>query len=942
MTARLPERPGEVIDRSSSLPFRWNGGDYTGMAGDTIVSALAASGVRVLSRSFKYRRPRGVMTADFNDPNCLFQVGDEPNVRAAHRLLEPGMDTSSQTSWPSLRFDAKAATQALSPFLGPGFYYKTFMRPRFLWPVYQRVLRTFAAGGKPSPQPGHSSPDKRYAHPDVLVAGGGPAGMMAAISAAERGARVMLVDEQHETGGYLRWSDSDGRLALADLRTRLAAADVEVLTDSVVFGRYDHNWVGVMQRSHPQGERLIKARAGVLVVAPGLIERPLAFEGNDLPGVVLSGAARRLLNLYAVRPGTRAVVLSANAEGAAAAADLADAGVEIAAFVDARAGETVVRAKGRTGVRSVELTGGKTVEADLLVTATGWTAPTALLNMAGVVPTFDPESSRFVPGEMPDDVMATGGIVGDGSVADLLSHAAAVGQEAARRSGHKAVHKAAAIPAAAALAPPSKEPVELPTLEPEPHPPLFIGSTSGFIDFSEDVTTKDITAAADEGYRSLELAKRYTTATMGPTQGKLEVINAGVAHAIATGRAIAGMGTTTWRPPYAPVSLGALAGRMLEPVRHSPLQPYHERVGAQPIVAGQWIRPNHYGDPAAEVTAVRSSVGVIDVSPLGKIELRGRDVPKLLELVYTNKWSKLAVGSVRYGIMCAEDGVVMDDGVTARFAEDRYMMTTTSSGAAGVYDWLEEWLATAHPDWDVRLTAMTDAYASMNVAGPESRALLERLVEGIELDAESFPHMHVRTGTVAGVADCFLWRLGFTGELSFEVHVPAGYGLHVWEALLEQGADLGAVPFGLEAQRIMRLEKGHFIVGQDTDGLTRAHSTGLSTLINSDKPDFSGKQELEWSEADSGTMLVALQPEDPAVVPPEASQVLSGNTLVGRITSSRMSPTLGRSICLAQLTQDHAAPGTVVTVHLPDRTRVRARVMEHHAHFDPEGSRLRG
>jgi sarcosine oxidase, subunit alpha len=402
-------------------------------------------------------------------------------------------------------------------------------------------------------------------------------------------------------------------------------------------------------------------------------------------------------------------------------------------------------------------------------------------------------------------------------------------------------------------------------------------------------------------------------------------------------------GTTTWRPMYAPVTLGALAGRIHEPVRYSPMQRWHEQHGATPLVAGQWIRPEHYGSPAAEVTAVRTKVGIIDVTPIGKLDLRGPDVAELLNLLYVNKWSKLGVGKVRYGVMCAEDGVILDDGVTGRLGEDHYLMSTTSSGAATVWEWVEDWLQTSHPDWQVHVTPVTTAYASINVAGPRSRELVARLVSGVDLSPEAFGYMQVRTGSVAGVEDCVLWRIGFTGELSYEIHVPASYGLHVWEALMAAGEDLGVVPFGVEAQRILRLEKGHFIVGQDTDGLTKAYSGALDWAIKLDKDDFVGKPELAWQQAQgSATTLVALQPVSRTTVPEEASQILQDDgRIAGRITSSRMSPTLGRSICLGQLEPSLAVPGTLVTVRLTDGQDIRATVIEGLAHVDPEGARQR-
>ena len=942
---RLPEQPGEVIDRTDIRRFSWNRKEVSGLGGDTVASALAASGVSVFSRSFKYHRPRGILTADQHDPNLLVQVGDEPNVRAGHRLVEDAMVVSAQNAWPSLRFDVRAANRLVGRFLTPGFYYKTFMRPRLLRPLYQRVLRRFSAGGTVGASGPETLPEKRFAHPDVLVAGGGPAGMVAAVAAAAAGASVLLVEENHHLGGHLRYGGAEGLGSLAELRDAVAATDaIEVMTDAVVTGRYQDNWVAIVQRFGAK-ERVVKARAKCLVAAAGKIERPYVFDGNDLPGVMVSGAAMRLINLWAVAPGTRAVVVTANEWGDSVVDQMRSVGIDVAGVVDLRISrQQLVRARGRGRVAEVEAGNGRVIEADLVVTAVGWTTATSLLNMAGDRPVYDPRAARFLPGDLPDDVLAAGEIVGDGSLDEIAAHARGVGAEAGRRALRRALHWARSTPRATSPPPaPSEEPVDIPRLAPAAHPELFTGPTDGFVDFSEDVRGKDLAHAVAEGYDSIELSKRYTTATMGPIQGKLEVVNAVAVHAEATGATVAETGTTTWRPPYAPITLGALAGRDHDPTRRSPIHDWHTEHGAKPLVAGQWIRSDHYGDPAAEVLNTRSNVGIIDVSPLGKIDLRGRDVPKLLEFVYINRWSKLAAGRVRYGAMCAEDGVVFDDGVTARLAEDRYYMTTTSGGASGVWNWLDEWLQTSFASWDVRMTAVTDGYAAFNVAGPASRRLLERVVEGVDLSREAFGYMHARTGTVAGVSDCILLRLGFTGELSFELHVPSGFGLGVWRSLLDAGADLGVTPFGVEAQRIMRLEKGHLIVGQDTDGLTKAHAAALGWAVKVEKPDFAGKPELVW-EGESGPdrMLVAIQSGDPQLVPPEASQIVEGEKIVGRITSSRMSPTLGRSVCLAVVEAELAAHGTSLIIRLPDGTSATARVMEHQAHFDPEGKRLRG
>ncbi len=927
MTNRLAPQPGEVVNRGEHFSFTWNGVTFPAFAGDTIVSALAACGVRIFSRSYKYHRPHGILTADYLDPSCTMQVGDEPNVRAAHRLVKSGLQVKAQNAWPSLSFDLKSANRLMARFMGPGFYYKTFMWPRRWWPFYERILRRFITGGEINPHAEHGYYDKRYAHPDVLVAGGGPAGMAAAVAAAKTGAQVMLVEEGHQLGGHLRWGDERQLKLLDQLRNEvLAQPEIEVLTDSVVTGRYDGNWVAVVQRSLPGVvERLIKARVKGLIVAPGLIERPYVFEGNDLPGVMLSGAVRRLINLYAVRPGSRAVVFTANDQGDQAVVDLRRVNVEVAAVVDARRGDGIVRAYGRNGVRSVELANGVRVNCDLLVVAAGWTAPGLLLNMAGDKPRYEAAAARFLPGgNLPDDVFAAGGLAGDGSIGELIGHAQAVGQAAAARAGY------------------GSRPV-IPQLAVHNHPPLFRSRTHGTVDWCEDVSSADICSAVKEGYDSIELVKRYTTSTMGPTQGKLETINTMAIVAEMLGHSIEETGTTVWRPPYAPITLGGLAGRRMEPMYVSPMQPWHEAHKAAPLVAGRWIRPEHYGDPQSEVTNTRTNVGIIDVTPLGKYLLHGPDTIKLLNLLYVNDWSALAVGSAQYGLMCGEDGVVLDDGVTARIAADEYFMTTTSSGAAAVGQWIESWLQGSSDNWLVHVVPATDAFASMNVAGPKSVELLRRLTEEVDLHTAAFPYMGARKGRVAGVDGCYLLRLGFTGELSYELHVPASYGLYVWERLIDCGHDLGIQAFGIEAQRIMRLEKGHVIIGQDTDGLTQALSLGLKKFVKFAKTDFVGKPELKWqTERNDYPRLVGLWPSDPNVVPPEASLIVNGDRILGRVTSSRMSPTLRRSICMALLDEASSKAGTRLTIRLPDGERISAQVAERRIHFDPQGTRLRG
>ena len=947
MSSRLDTQDGELIDRLISLPFTWNGKPLNGYQGDTIASAIAASGVDVFSRSMKYHRKRGILTADHWDPNLFVQVGDEPNVRAGSRCLEANMVVSSQNVWPSLQFDLGAVNQLLARFLSPGFYYKTFMRPKFLWPLYQKVLKKFAPGGRIYWEKStHGTYDKRYVHPDVLVAGGGPAGMGAALAAADNGASVLLVEQNIDLGGHLLWGNEIELKQRADLAEACRSNDnIEVLLDSTVTGRYDHNWISIMQRNHKVApERLIKARAGVMIAAPGLIERPYVFEGNDTPGVMLSGAARRLINLWAVKPGSKAVIMTANTEGDAVVNDLERIGVEIVAIIDAREGQKIVSVEGKNRVSKVVLSDGRTLNADLVITSTGWTAPTSLLNMAGDRPIYDPVAARYFSKSLPNNILVTGGIAGDGSLSELIAHGRSTGQLAANRALRRRHDRVTQT--ARSNNPTWDKPLEIsdnrkPLARP-PHPECYRSTTHGMVDFSEDVSSKDLIQASKEGFDSIELMKRYTTVTMGPSQGKLETVNAASVLAEANHVSMAEIGTTVWRPPFAPITLGALAGRIHEPVRRSSLQDWHENHGASPLLAGQWVRPNHYGDPFAEAHNVRNNVGLIDVTPLGKLDLRGPDVSKLLELVYVNRWNNLDIGKVRYGAMVAEDGVIFDDGVTGRLSEEHWLMTCTSSGAGAVWEMLEDWLQNYAPQWQVHVTPVTGGLTSINVAGPQSRTLLERIVENADLSAKAFPYFSVRRGTVAGVSDCIIWRIGFTGELSYEIHVPSGYALHVWEELLNQGEDFGCRPFGVEAQRILRLEKGHYIVGQDTDGLSKAPTAGLGGLVKLDKTDTIGLPELKAAyKRDDLPILVGVQTDDPTIVPEEATQIVDGdsNTIMGRITSSRMSPTLGRSVCLAQVDPSLSAAGSSLTLLLANGQRIKATVQEHHSHVDPEGVR---
>lgn len=989
---RIAPAPSQIIDRSREIPFTFDGKPYLAHPGDTIASALAAAGVRTFSRSFKYHRRRGLLCLSGDCPNCLVQLGDEPNVRSCKRLVEPGMAVTSQNAWPSLAFDVMSLTQLFDRFLPAGFYYKAFMRPQALWPVYEGLLRNAAGLGvidlQSRPDPFH----KDHAYADVAVVGGGPAGLRAALAAANLGARVILMDEGARLGGQLRYrrgeEDSDpGHVRAETLETQLGDhPGVRVLLETTVTGWYEGNWIAAVQ-----GPRLIKLRAESLIVATGAIEVPPAFENNDLPGVMLGSAVQRLLRIWGVRPANRAVVVTANPHGPRAALDLLEAGVEVPALIltgdsseweDAAtlarlqdagvqilSDHRVVRARGRRQVEAVEIAplgAGRvrSIACDLLLVSTGLAPANQLLHQAGAELAWDQATSQFVPRSLPPGVFAAGGAAGthrpdeaesEGELAGLQAGlAAGFGGEKARQASEELESRIQERRRA-------RKPW---SIDPTSISGRMTGALDGggarggraadgterrsewahqFVCLCEDVTGRDVLQSIQEGYDSSELLKRYSTASMGPCQGKM--CNATVMHLCArfTQQPVAQVGATTSRPPIRPVKLGHYAGRVLEPTRLTPMHDWHVEQGAKMMVAGPWMRPEHYGDPEAEVRAVRHQVGLIDVSTLGKMHLNGPGAAALLELVYTNRWQELDVDRVRYGVMVNDEGVVMDDGVTARLGEDFYYMTTTSGGAGAVHEWMEWWLQSS---WqlDVHLINATELRAAMNLTGPRARQVLSKIVEGIDLSREAFPYMHARRARVAGVP-ALLLRIGFTGELGFEIHVPSGYGLHVWQALLEAGAELGIRPFGVEAQRVLRLEKGHIIVGQDTDGLTNPLEAGMGWAVRLEKEDFLGKPSLiRLKQRGLRQRLVGFEMLEGGP-PEEADQIVQvgegplGLEIIGRVTSARYSNTLDRAIGLCWLPAPQSEPGTEFTVRVRQDLR-KARVVEL-PFYDPEGKRLR-
>ena len=732
---RLPDAPSQVIKRDTVLRFTFDGRVFSAYEGDTIASALAAAGVTTFSRSFKYHRRRGLLCAAGRCPNCLVRVGDEPNVRACRTPVAQGMVVTSQNAWPSLQRDVMSLIQRVSRFLPAGFYYKTFMRPRALWPIYERIIRRAAGLGRVDPDAKPHHPAKVYKHADVAVIGGGPAGLSAAQAAAQTGARVILLEAEPTLGGHLRWTQNDAY-------TPPPLDSVEVLTDTTAIGIYDDLWIGAAH-----GEQLIKLRAKAVVITTGAYDIPLPFENNDLPGVMLGSAVLRLARLWGVRPGSRALVVSGHRRGLQTALDLRDLGIEVASVIDARpnpdpdlveqlaqAGitvrpETVItRALGRRHVQGAEVSGrpGR-VDCDLIVVCADTAPVNDLLLQAGAKLAWVADLGAFMPTELPPGVFAAGSVTGTEDLDAITREGWMAGLRAAHAAGcaEEPVQSEQSLQAERAI-------FAAYPLRPGQH---------DVVCWCEDVTSKDIRHSIAEGYDSIELIKRYSTISMGPCQGKMCSINAMRLAAQLTGQTVAATGTTTARPPVEPVLMDTLAGRVMEPVRVTPLHAWHIRHNAHLINAGLWKRPEHYGDPVAEARAVRERAGIIDVSTLGKLQITGPDAALLLERLYTNRWRDLRVGRVRYGVMVNDEGVVMDDGVTARLADNLYYMTTTSGGASGVHEWIEWWLQSGWP-FDVQVVNVTEAYAAFNVAGPRARDVVAQVVApDFDVSREVFPYL---------------------------------------------------------------------------------------------------------------------------------------------------------------------------------------------------------
>ncbi|SIT16727.1 sarcosine oxidase subunit alpha [Paracoccus saliphilus] len=984
------------VDHSAQVEFTFDGRSYTGLRGDTVASALLANGVHLMGRSFKYHRPRGPVAAGSEEPNALIGTRrdsgrSEPNTRATMQEIWPGLEANSQNKFPSLKFDIGAVNDRAYMLFSAGFYYKTFMWPRSFWDkVYEPFIRSAAGLGV---SPSEADPDRyasRYLHCDVLIVGAGPAGLAAARAAAVDGLRVVVVDENAEAGGALL-SEPQAEIAgkpawdwLADELAALQAQGVRIMTRTTAIGYYHQNMIGLCQKltdhlDHlPEGaprERMWRVRARQVVLAQGALEKPLVFDGNDRPGVMLAGSAQTYLNRYGVLVGRNPVVLTSHDSAWYAAFDLQDAGAQIGAIVDTRAtpredllnearargirvlsGHTATASSGRlrvtalrvSPVRNGKVGAGQKLPCDAVLMSGGWTPSLHLFSHTKGKLAWDDERTTFLPSETPEDCVIAGAGRGLWGIGAALKDGAEKGREVAALLGRTGGEVELRV---------ERDRIGQGVSHTELPSDRSPGRARAFVDYQNDVTAKDLRLAVREGMRSIEHVKRYTTNGMATDQGKMSNINGLNIASDALGKRQPEVGLTTFRPPYTPTSFGAFAGyhkgATFELTRKTPIDSWAEASGAVFEPVSLWRRAWYFPQAgedihqavARECRATRASVGIFDASTLGKIEVAGPDAVEFMNRMYTNPWTKLAPGRCRYGLLLGEDGFIRDDGVIGRLSDDLFHVTTTTGGAARVLNMMEDYLQTEWPDLEVWLTSTTEQWATVALNGPNARKLLEPLVEGQDMSDAAFPHMSVAECRVAGLP-ARLFRLSFTGELGFEINVPARHGLKLWEALMEAGRAHDICPYGTETMHVLRAEKGYIIVGQDTDGTVTPNDAGLNWAIGKKKPDFVGKRSLSRPDivAPNRKQLVGLLTEDGSRLEEGAQIVLDPAQslpmkMVGHVTSSYDSVALGHPIAMALIEGGHQRMGETVHIPMPDGTR-RARITSTQF-YDPEGERLK-
>ena len=969
---RLP-RGGRLIDRAYQLPFRFDGRQMRGVTGDTLASAILANGQMMMGRSFKYHRPRGPVASGAEEPNALLGLGQggrfEPNQRATTTPLVGGMVTTAQNCWPSLNADVGAINNWMYRFLPAGFYYKTFIHPRPFWKhVFEPIIRRSAGLGK---APTEADPDKyeqAYAHVDVVVVGGGIAGLTAALDAANQGKSVWVLEQTPQFGGRTPTDHADGQARIDALLAQLRAMpNVTLRRSTMATGLYDHGYLlareAIADHDPNAGlprQRLWRIRAGHVVTASGALERPLSFAGNDVPGVILASAVRDFIDLYGVAPGHKIVVVTNNDDAYRTALVALDAGITVAAVIDARASASgalpeAVRARGvrvLTGSAVAGIKGGKLVEgvklcahsgsgdvsevidADCVAMSGGWSPVVHLwshcggkLNWSDAQAMFSPDPNRPPTGaDGKPMASAVGAAAGDLLVADATGAGA-----------EQAIMPVWVMPTNATRKMKFKM----------------------WLDFQNDVKVSDVELAAQEGYQSVEHTKRYTTLGMATDQGKVSNINGLAVLSNALKQPIPQTGTTTFRPPYTPLTLGTIAaearGEVFQPLRKTPMHGWHQANNAFFEPVGHWRRAYCYpkadeshGDAMArEIRAVRASVGTLDASTLGKIIVKGPDAGKFLDMMYTGMMSTLPIGKCRYGLICNENGFLVDDGVAARLSEDTWLVHTTTGGADRMHAHMEDWLQCEWWDWKVYTANVTEQWAQVAVVGPKARVLLQRL-GGMDLSAEALPFMQWAEGEIAGIP-ARVFRISFSGELSFEVAVPAHRGLELWEKLHEAGRDLNVTAYGTEAMHVMRAEKGFIMIGDETDGTVIPQDLGLNWAISKKKADYIGKRAQERSHMTDPRRwkLVGLESLDGRVLPDGVLAVAEGvnangqRNTQGRVTSTYMSPTLSKPIAMGVVLNGPDRMGEVLEFPVAGQESYKARIVDP-VFYDKEGSRANG
>ena len=995
-------KPLNVAGESTVINFKFNNKKYRGYKGDTLASALIANKVDVVGRSFKFSRPRGIVGHWSEEPNAIVQVGSGagtvPNLKATQVELYEGLEAKSVNGWPTVNFDFMSLVGVFEKLMPPGFYYKTFMYPGRFWMLYEKYIRKAAGLGK---APVDSDPDyydKENHHCDILVVGSGPSGMIAALEAGLSGADVIIADDQSEMGGSLLYSNHslEGKSGFnwaKLLENKISSLkNVTVINRCTVFGYYDHNFLTMIERcndhisvtseSGPR-QKLHRVRAKRVILATGAFERPLVFANNDIPGVMIASSVSAYINRYKVLPGKSLVLCTNNDYAYKTAIDWKSEGNNRITIVDTRRavkselvnqakalgikiiyGHGVIEAKGKKRVQAAlisplsangsELIGGSTeIVCDVIATSGGWSAAVHLNSQTGVKPVWNRNIISFTPGKTNETQVSIGACNGSFNLIDCIQEGSEAGALMSKNLGFgKGKPKEKIVL--------DKSDNEHPT-QPIfciPHQKPSIKGLKQFVDQQLDVTAGSIELAAKEGFESVEHVKRYTALGFGTDQGKLGNVNGMAILANALNKSIEETGTTMFRPAYTPTTFGAIAGRdvkvLFDPIRYTPMHEWHKKHTKEFENVGQWKRPWYFPKVsegieqavARECLAVRNKVGILDASTLGKIDVKGKDALEFLNRVYTNDFTSLTPGRCRYGLMLKEDGMIFDDGVCACIDKNHYLIHTTTGGAANVLSWLEMWKQTEWPELEVFLTSVTDVWATATISGPESRKVISKICSDIDFSDDNFKFMHLKLGTVAGI-EARIFRISFTGELSFEINVPSCYGLYIWSKLIDAGDEFGITPYGTEAMHVLRAEKGFIIVGQDTDGSMSPSDMGLSWIVKEGKNfSFLGERSLHRSDLlrSDRKQFVGLLSNDSKTHVPEGSQIVTSKKkkypmkMEGHVTSSYAHGSLGYPIALAVVENGHKRLGETVFSPQADGSFVDLKIVSP-VFYDPKGER---